>query len=211
MSLPLVTWDMETTTVLSAIAEETAVGHIWYFCSVLQHFQLNCVRSIGMLSDIISCQRIGVSTADLKEQKNLNTLVHRLVLLYTYWHRRIFRCVQLQKGFVSFLSYISRSESLQIRSYRAATVCLGVLCVLLLLMWVYAICHLHFKNNQLTNERDQLLTKNANLTEKINQLVIENNKLENMKYWFRSWEGFCPYCNWDVALERFSPPLNIFG
>ncbi|XP_051540358.1 CD209 antigen-like isoform X1 [Myxocyprinus asiaticus] len=65
------------------------------------------------------------------------------------------------------------------RSSRAATVCLGLLCVLLLgaviVMCVQLNANIHqshIKSKNYTEERDKLLTKNTNLTEERVQLLI---------------------------------------
>nr|XP_055064542.1 CD209 antigen-like protein C [Misgurnus anguillicaudatus] len=76
------------------------------------------------------------------------------------------------------------SESVKIRRYRSATVCLVLLCVLLLTA-VIVLCVLINTNNQqfniktknITEERDQLLTKYTNITEERDQLLTNNTNL----------------------------------
>uniref|UniRef100_A0A671L328 C-type lectin domain-containing protein n=1 Tax=Sinocyclocheilus anshuiensis TaxID=1608454 RepID=A0A671L328_9TELE len=67
--------------------------------------------------------------------------------------------LMLVKGLTSRLC-CSGSDSVRIRSSRAAAVCLLLLCVLLLTAVIVPAT----RNNNLTEERDQLLTKNKNLT-----------------------------------------------
>ncbi|XP_073729804.1 uncharacterized protein [Misgurnus anguillicaudatus] len=79
------------------------------------------------------------------------------------------------------------SKHVKNRSYRSATLCLVLLCVLLLTA-VIVLCVLINTNNQLyrlrtnnTNlkkERDQLLTNNTNLKEEIDQLLTNNSNLK---------------------------------
>nr|XP_055075116.1 uncharacterized protein LOC129454583 [Misgurnus anguillicaudatus] len=70
------------------------------------------------------------------------------------------------------------SERVRIRSYRSVTVCLVLLCVLLLTA-VIVLCVLidtnnqQFNNKNLPEERDQLLTKYTNLTEERKQLLTK--------------------------------------
>ncbi|XP_065146223.2 uncharacterized protein [Paramisgurnus dabryanus] len=72
------------------------------------------------------------------------------------------------------------SERLRMRSYRSVTVCLVLLCVLLLTA-VMGLCVLintnnhqfNIKNKNITEERDQLLTKYTNITEERDQLLTK--------------------------------------
>ncbi|XP_065146744.1 CD209 antigen-like protein C [Paramisgurnus dabryanus] len=72
------------------------------------------------------------------------------------------------------------SENVRMRCYRSATVCLVLLCVLLLTA-VIVLCVLINTNNQqfniktknITEERDQLLTKYTNITEERDQLLTK--------------------------------------
>ncbi|XP_073672069.1 uncharacterized protein [Paramisgurnus dabryanus] len=76
------------------------------------------------------------------------------------------------------------SENVRKRSYRSVTVCLVLLCVLLLTA-VIVLCVLINTNNQqfniktknITEERDQLLTKYTNITEERDQLLTKYTKL----------------------------------
>ncbi|XP_050977568.1 C-type lectin domain family 4 member K-like [Labeo rohita] len=88
------------------------------------------------------------------------------------------------------------SDCVKIRNYRAAVVCLVLLCVLLLTA-VIVLCftftqeisknenltnvrnQLILKNTNLTNERDQLILKNTNLTSERDQLILKNTNLTN--------------------------------
>ncbi|XP_073730765.1 uncharacterized protein [Misgurnus anguillicaudatus] len=82
----------------------------------------------------------------------------------------------------SLTSYLSSSGSERVmkRSYRSVTVCLVLLCVLLLTA-VIVLCVLINTNNQqfniktknITEERDQLLTKYTNITEERDQLLTK--------------------------------------
>ncbi|XP_048034520.1 CD209 antigen-like protein D [Megalobrama amblycephala] len=70
------------------------------------------------------------------------------------------------------------SDSVRIRSSRAAPVCLVLLCVLLLTAVIVLCVHIHTKSTNYTEERDQLLTNITNLTEERNQLL---NKITNLR------------------------------
>uniref|UniRef100_A0A671L3U7 C-type lectin domain-containing protein n=1 Tax=Sinocyclocheilus anshuiensis TaxID=1608454 RepID=A0A671L3U7_9TELE len=84
------------------------------------------------------------------------------------------------------------SDSVRIRSSRAAAVCLLLLCVLLLTA-VIVLCAQIFtnidlerpatRNNNLTEERDQLLTKNKNLTGERDQLLTKITSLSGDRDW----------------------------
>ncbi|XP_051540892.1 C-type lectin domain family 4 member M-like isoform X2 [Myxocyprinus asiaticus] len=78
------------------------------------------------------------------------------------------------------------SECVRNRNFRAATVCLGVLCVLLLTA-VIVLCvqlfrktrqdQFNTKNKNIFEEREQLLTNNTKLTEERDQLLNNNTNL----------------------------------
>ncbi|XP_059400676.1 CD209 antigen-like protein C isoform X2 [Carassius carassius] len=78
------------------------------------------------------------------------------------------------------------SDSVMVRNYRAAVVCLVLLCVLLLTA-VIVLCvtltqerqQFITKNENLTNEREQLILKNTNLTNEREQLILKNTNLTN--------------------------------
>ncbi|XP_026103824.1 C-type lectin domain family 4 member K-like [Carassius auratus] len=82
-------------------------------------------------------------------------------------------------------SELTGSDSVRIRSSRAAVVCLVLLCVLLLTA-VIVLCviftqerqQLLSKNENLTNEREKLTLKNTNLTNERDQLKWEKNDLQ---------------------------------
>ncbi len=73
---------------------------------------------------------------------------------------------------------------MRIRRYRSAVVCLVLLCVLLLTV-VIVLCvtltqerqQLISKNEHLTNEREQLILKNENLTNERELLLLKNTNL----------------------------------
>ncbi|XP_051741267.1 CD209 antigen-like protein C [Ctenopharyngodon idella] len=69
------------------------------------------------------------------------------------------------------------SDSVRIRSSRAALVCLGLLCVLLLTAVIVLCVYIHTKSTNYKEERDQLITKTTNLTEERDQLIIQNGNL----------------------------------
>ncbi|XP_073705510.1 uncharacterized protein [Garra rufa] len=83
------------------------------------------------------------------------------------------------------------SDCVKIRNYRAAVVCLVLLCVLLLTAVIVLCIHIHTngtnytedRDEQLTNitnltkERDQLLTRNTDLTKERDQLLTRNTDL----------------------------------
>ncbi|ROL54416.1 C-type lectin domain family 17, member A [Anabarilius grahami] len=77
------------------------------------------------------------------------------------------------------------SDSVKIRSSRAALVCLALLCVLLLSAVIVLCVYIHTKSTNYTEERDQLLTTITNLTEeyhlltKITNLTEERDQLLN--------------------------------
>ncbi|XP_067290306.1 CD209 antigen-like protein E, partial [Pseudorasbora parva] len=66
--------------------------------------------------------------------------------------------------------WCSGSYSVRNRSSRAAAVCLGLLCVLLLIAVIVLCVHIQTMSTNYTEERDQLLTKITNLTEERDQL-----------------------------------------
>ncbi|XP_073686257.1 uncharacterized protein [Garra rufa] len=67
------------------------------------------------------------------------------------------------------------SDSANIRSSRAATVCLVLLCVLLLTAVIALCVHIHTNNTNYTQETHQLLTKITNLTEEKDKLLAKIN------------------------------------
>uniref|UniRef100_A0A8C2FIU1 C-type lectin domain-containing protein n=1 Tax=Cyprinus carpio TaxID=7962 RepID=A0A8C2FIU1_CYPCA len=69
------------------------------------------------------------------------------------------------------------SDGVTIRSSRAAAVCLGLLCVLLLTAVIVLCVHIYTKSTNYTEEKQQLLTKITNLTEERNQLLTNNANL----------------------------------
>ncbi|XP_052464232.1 CD209 antigen-like protein C isoform X3 [Carassius gibelio] len=71
------------------------------------------------------------------------------------------------------------SDSVKTRISRAAVVCLVLLCVLLLTAVIVLCVHIHTKNTNYTEEKDQLLTKITNLTEERDQLIIKNRNVLN--------------------------------
>ncbi|XP_042605544.1 CD209 antigen-like protein E [Cyprinus carpio] len=70
------------------------------------------------------------------------------------------------------------SDGVKIRSSRAAGVCLGLLCVLLLTAVLVLCVFIYTKSTNYTQERQQLLTKITNLTEERDQLKSERNELQ---------------------------------
>ncbi|XP_051741266.1 CD209 antigen-like protein C [Ctenopharyngodon idella] len=70
----------------------------------------------------------------------------------------------------------TESDSVRIRSSRAALVCLGLLCVLLLTAVIVLCVYIHTKSTNYTEERDQLIIQNGNLTKERDQLKSEKNK-----------------------------------
>ncbi|XP_051763536.1 hepatic lectin-like [Ctenopharyngodon idella] len=70
------------------------------------------------------------------------------------------------------------SDSVKIRSSRAALVCLVLLCVLLLIAVIVLGVQLSTNNStNYTEERNELLTNNTNLTEERDQLLTRNMQL----------------------------------
>ncbi|XP_050977585.1 lymphocyte antigen 75-like [Labeo rohita] len=69
------------------------------------------------------------------------------------------------------------SDSVKIRNYRAAVVCLVLLCVLLLTAVIVQCVHIHTNNTNLTNKKDGLLIKNDTLTKQREQFFQERNYL----------------------------------
>ncbi len=61
---------------------------------------------------------------------------------------------------------------MKIRNYRAAVVCLVLLCVLLQTAVIVLCVHIYTNNTNYTQETHQLLTNITNLTEVRNQLLI---------------------------------------
>ncbi|KAF4100185.1 hypothetical protein G5714_018381 [Onychostoma macrolepis] len=87
---------------------------------------------------------------------------------------------------------VAGSDSVQIRSFRAAAVCLLLLCVLLLTAVIVLCVHIHTNNteethqlltkiNNLTEQRDLLLTKYINMTNERDGLLIKNGNLTKQR------------------------------
>uniref|UniRef100_A0A8C1VXI3 Uncharacterized protein n=1 Tax=Cyprinus carpio TaxID=7962 RepID=A0A8C1VXI3_CYPCA len=81
-------------------------------------------------------------------------------------------------------SELTESDSVRIRNYRSAVVCLVLLCVLLLTAVIVLCVTLTQERQQfiskienLTNEREQLILKNTNLTNEREQLILKNTNL----------------------------------
>ncbi|XP_058644796.1 CD209 antigen-like protein C isoform X2 [Onychostoma macrolepis] len=62
---------------------------------------------------------------------------------------------------------------------KAAVVCLGLLCVLLLTAVIVLCVHIYTKSTDYTEERDELLTKITNLTEARNQILTKYINVTN--------------------------------
>uniref|UniRef100_A0A673JWZ2 C-type lectin domain family 17, member A-like n=1 Tax=Sinocyclocheilus rhinocerous TaxID=307959 RepID=A0A673JWZ2_9TELE len=75
--------------------------------------------------------------------------------------------------------WCSGSDCVKNRNSRAAAVWLVLLCVLLLTAIIVLCVHIHTKNTNYTEEKDQLLTKINNLTEERDQLLTKNINLTN--------------------------------
>nr|XP_055064547.1 CD209 antigen-like protein E [Misgurnus anguillicaudatus] len=81
------------------------------------------------------------------------------------------------------------SEHVRMRRYRSVTVCLVLLCVLLLTA-VIVLCVLINTNNQqfniksknITEERDQLLTKYTNITEERDELIVQCGQRKDLTF-----------------------------
>uniref|UniRef100_A0A672KFL9 C-type lectin domain-containing protein n=1 Tax=Sinocyclocheilus grahami TaxID=75366 RepID=A0A672KFL9_SINGR len=107
--------------------------------------------------------------------------------------------IRLRAKLLSSYMSSSGSDSVKIRSSRAAAVCLVLLCVLLLTAVIVLCVHIHTKNTNyreethqlltkitnLTEERDQLLTKNINMTNERNGLLINNDNLTKQREQFK--------------------------
>ncbi|XP_042621667.1 asialoglycoprotein receptor 1-like [Cyprinus carpio] len=74
------------------------------------------------------------------------------------------------------------SDSVKIRSSRAAAVRLVLLCVLLLTAVIVLCVQIHSKNTNYTEEKEQLLNKITNLTEEREHLLITINDYKTEKY-----------------------------
>ncbi|XP_018941620.2 C-type lectin domain family 10 member A-like isoform X2 [Cyprinus carpio] len=100
-------------------------------------------------------------------------------------------------------SELTGSDSVRIRNYRAAVVCLVLLCVLLLTA-VIVLCvtltqerqQFISKNENLTNEREQLMLKITNLTNEREQLMLKNTNLTIETEQLRSELQICEKKNW---------------
>ncbi|XDV25893.1 hypothetical protein PO909_029724 [Leuciscus waleckii] len=73
----------------------------------------------------------------------------------------------------------SGSDCVKTRSFRAAPVCLVLLCVLLLTAVIVLCVHIHTKSTNYTEERQQLLNIITNQTEERDQLVNKDITLTN--------------------------------
>ncbi|XP_067289935.1 CD209 antigen-like protein C [Pseudorasbora parva] len=73
----------------------------------------------------------------------------------------------------------TESDCVRNRSSRAAAVCLGLLCVLLLTAVIVLCVHIHTLSTNYTEERDQLLNKITNITEERDELIINKKNLTN--------------------------------
>ncbi|XP_026144331.1 CD209 antigen-like protein E isoform X4 [Carassius auratus] len=71
------------------------------------------------------------------------------------------------------------SDSVQIRSFRTAAVCLLLLCVLLLTAVIVLCVYIHTKNTTYTEETHKLLTKINNLTEQSDLLLTKYINMTN--------------------------------
>ncbi|XP_052464228.1 C-type lectin domain family 10 member A-like isoform X3 [Carassius gibelio] len=91
-------------------------------------------------------------------------------------------------------SEVTGSDSVKIRNYRAAVVCLVLLCVLLLTA-VIVLCV------TLTQERQQLISKNENLTNEREQLTLKIANLNNDREQLRTELHFC--VNWTRYQSSF--------
>ncbi|XP_065146742.2 uncharacterized protein [Paramisgurnus dabryanus] len=89
------------------------------------------------------------------------------------------------------------SERVMKRSYRSVTVCLVLLCVLLLTA-VIVLCVLintnnhqfNIRNKNITEERDQLLTKYTNITEERDELITKCNYISKLsEQWIQKING----------------------
>ncbi|KAL0177612.1 hypothetical protein M9458_026506, partial [Cirrhinus mrigala] len=74
-------------------------------------------------------------------------------------------------------SELTERDSEKIRGYRAAMVCLVLLCVLLLTAVIVLWIHMNTESKNYTEERQQLQTKITNLTEETHQLLTNNTNL----------------------------------
>uniref|UniRef100_A0A8C1CEX9 C-type lectin domain-containing protein n=1 Tax=Cyprinus carpio carpio TaxID=630221 RepID=A0A8C1CEX9_CYPCA len=68
-------------------------------------------------------------------------------------------------------------DSVKIRGYTAAAVCLVLLCLLLLTAVIVFWVHMNTQRKNYTEDRQQLLTKITNLTEERHQLLTNNSNL----------------------------------
>uniref|UniRef100_A0A8C2IYH5 Uncharacterized protein n=1 Tax=Cyprinus carpio TaxID=7962 RepID=A0A8C2IYH5_CYPCA len=75
--------------------------------------------------------------------------------------------------------WCSGSDCVKNRNYRAAVVCLVLLCVLLLTAVIVLCVHIHTNNTNCTEERNELLTRNTNLTEEREQLLTTITALKD--------------------------------
>ncbi|XP_067289226.1 CD209 antigen-like [Pseudorasbora parva] len=71
------------------------------------------------------------------------------------------------------------SDCVRNRSSRAAAVCLGLLCVLLLTAVIVLCVHIHTLSTNYTEERDQIRINITNLKEERDELIINKKNLTN--------------------------------
>ncbi|XP_067290034.1 C-type lectin domain family 4 member F-like [Pseudorasbora parva] len=76
-------------------------------------------------------------------------------------------------------SEFTESDCVRNRSSRAAAVCLGLLCVLLLTAVIVLCVHIHTLSTNYTEERDQILNKITNITEERDGLIMNKKNLTN--------------------------------
>uniref|UniRef100_A0A8C2HWI6 C-type lectin domain-containing protein n=1 Tax=Cyprinus carpio TaxID=7962 RepID=A0A8C2HWI6_CYPCA len=93
----------------------------------------------------------------------------------------LIKCQNLRIHLTSRLC-CSGSDSVKIRSSRAAAVRLVLLCVLLLTAVIVLCVQIHSKNTNYTEEKEQLLNKITNLTEEREHLLITINDYKTEKY-----------------------------
>ncbi|XP_048048346.1 CD209 antigen-like protein C [Megalobrama amblycephala] len=78
-------------------------------------------------------------------------------------------------------SELTESDSVRIRSSRAALVCLGLLRVLLLTAVIVLCVYIYTKSTNYTEERDQLLTNITSLTKERGQLITKITSLTDVR------------------------------
>ncbi|RXN32702.1 CD209 antigen-like protein [Labeo rohita] len=63
-------------------------------------------------------------------------------------------------------------NTVKIRNYRSAVVCLVLLCVLLLIALIVLCVHIHTIRTNCTQERDEVITEKENLSKERDQLPV---------------------------------------